>query len=170
MQYDNSSNAFNFETRPFTIDGWINPAVYDPNMAVMSTYQWASGYRGGWSINVMGNTKQMTFGTSQETYFIASPIIPLNTWTHFAVTRDGANAKIYINGQLSGSISNSPLTPPGASSTYYPNRLRVGSTITDGAVLANPFNGRMDELRITDGIVRYTGDFTPPTAPYPITA
>ena len=42
--------------------------------------------------------------------------------------------------------------------------------IKDGGTLVNIFNGRMDELRITDGIVRYTDNFTPPTAPYPVTA
>ena len=173
LQYDNSSNAFNFETRPFTIDGWINPAVYQTDddgdiMTVMSTYQWSTGYRGGWQVYVSSTTRQMMFALSSTVYFIASPIIPLNTWTHFAVTRDGANAKIYINGQLGGSISDAPLTLPGVTSTYHPNRLRVGSAITDSGELTTPFNGRMDELRITDGIVRYTSDFTPPTAPYAV--
>lgn len=168
LQYDNSSNAFNFGTRNFTIDGWINPAVYQTGitMTVMSTYQWSNGYRGGWAVSISSTSRQLSVAFSDTNYIVSSQSIPLNTWTHFAVTRSGTTAKLYINGVLSNTLTNVPANMPGVNA----NRLRVGSVITDGGTLVNIFNGRMDELRITDGIVRYTDNFTPPTAPYPVTA
>lgn len=176
LQYDNSSNAFNFGTRSFTIDGWINPAVYqsdgvnNTSMVIMSTRQYVyPSYRGGWIIYVDTNTKQLKVNFNDSSEVVTSQIIPLNTWTHFAITRNGTTAKMYINGLLSNTITNLPATMPGVTATYGPNRLRVGSGFTDGILVA-PFNGRMDEIRITDGIVRYTDDFTLPTAPYPVTA
>jgi hypothetical protein len=40
----------------------------------------------------------------------------------------------------------------------------IGNTNNFGSF---DFNGRMDEIRISKGIARYTADFTPPSAAFP---
>ena len=171
LQYDNSSSAFNFDNRSFTIDGWINPAAWaGPGLTIMSTYQMTDAYQGGWDIEVRSTIKKLRMSFDGVTTITSSHTIPLDTWSHFAVTRSGATAKMYINGSLSNTINTVPISMQGVSDTYWPNRLSVGSRIDSTSLLSNRFVGRMDELRITDSVVRNNGDFTPPTAPCPATA
>ena len=168
LQYDNSSNAFNFGTRNFTIDGWINPSAYHTSghgsVTIMSTYYWGASDT-GWAltVNTAGRYIQFFDGTSG---LPGTSVIPLNQWTHVAIIRVGTVLRIYVNGVLDATRTCSANFLP-AGDTF--KRLKVGGQLS-GSILLNQFNGRMDELRITDGIVRYTDNFTPPTAPYPVTA
>lgn len=85
--------------------------------------------------------------------------IPLNTWSHFAVTRSANTWYLFLNGSLeaSGTVTGSYITntdslvigwPGTTSSTWY-------------------FEGYMDDLRITKGVARYVANFTPPVLPFP---
>jgi glucose/arabinose dehydrogenase/PKD repeat protein len=65
---------------------------------------------------------------------------PLNTWTHFAVTYDGAAIRLYVNGVLAGTRAQSG---PLAAGT---GPLRFGGT----AVWPEWFAGRLDEIRVYD--------------------
>jgi hypothetical protein len=79
-------------------------------------------------------------------------------WHHVCLVRNGTNLRSFIDGQQVGTTATftNPITP---SDTV----LRVG-----GDVFGNiPFNGYIDELRITKGVARYTSNFIPPTAPFP---
>jgi hypothetical protein len=87
------------------------------------------------------------------------PAITTNTWYHFALVRNGSTFTAYTNG-----VGNSPFTTPftmgngGASTTLY-----VGAA-SDGRF----FPGYISNLRVTKGVAVYTGNFTPPTQPLPI--
>ena len=82
----------------------------------------------------------------------------LNAWHHIAVTRDGANtARIFIDGVLRGTVSG----------TVAPTTTGLGAFgIGDAGDAADEyFPGLLDEVRISN-IARYTGNFTPQTAPF----
>ena len=73
-----------------------------------------------------------------------------STWHHYALVRAGGVMAMYKDGQqLTTAAYTGDL---GASPT-----LRVGSLGTT----AN-FNGYIDDLRVTKGVARYTGNFVPP--------
>src|SRR6267143_636106 len=61
-----------------------------------------------------------------------------NTWTHLAVTYDGAMLKLYINGLL---VASTPATSQFTTST---NPLFIGGDQTQGQF----FNGKIDEVRV----------------------
>ncbi len=65
--------------------------------------------------------------------------LPLNTWTHLAVTYDGATQRLYVNGSLVGSR---PQTGPTAAGN---GALRIGG---NNAFPNEFFRGAVDEVRI----------------------
>lgn len=86
------------------------------------------------------------------TAVISSTAIALGTWTHIALVRSGSTFTFYLNGTQSGLKYNST-----SAFTNSTNSLHIAY---------DTFNGYMDELRISNGIARYTTTFTPSTAPY----
>ncbi|MBM3956939.1 MAG: hypothetical protein FJ313_02665, partial [Gemmatimonadetes bacterium] len=67
-------------------------------------------------------------------------VIPMNQWTHVALTNDGVTARTYVNGvvQASGSVTGSLVTDH--------TSLQIGRSL-DGSA-SNYFHGAIDELRI----------------------
>jgi hypothetical protein len=88
-------------------------------------------------------------------------ITPTNTsstgqWYHIAVVRSGSSVSFFLDGVLQGSQSFSGSI---ASNTAY-----IGGVSSNSA--DNAFKGYIDEFRITNGVARYTSNFTPPTAAF----
>ena len=81
-----------------------------------------------------------------------------NAWHHFAMVKSGTTGTVYIDGTLAGTV-NSLNTPAVSSQT-----LRIG--VWDYSASSEYFNGYIDEIRITKGIARYTGNFTVPTSAF----
>jgi hypothetical protein len=78
-----------------------------------------------------------------------------NTWSHVAITRSGANFRTFLNGV------NTTTNSLGTSALYFsPTQTPIIGGQTSGRV----FNGYIDDFRITKGVARYTGNFTPPTS------
>jgi hypothetical protein len=94
-------------------------------------------------------------GTAVDNFFLAS--IPSSTWFHLAVCRLSSSAFVFINGSQVGSSQAN-------SQNFAQAELVIGY---DGDKVSFPFNGYIDDLRVTKGVARYTSNFTPPTAPFP---
>ena len=83
--------------------------------------------------------------------------VAANTWYHIALVRSGNVFTPYINGVAGTTTTNS--------SALFSSTLPflIGAVGNGGS----PFNGYIDDLRITNGYARYTANFTPPAAPFP---
>ena len=79
-----------------------------------------------------------------------STYLPLNTWTHVAITHNSGTVTLWINGVLVATASGQ---------TFTSNHFHVGGD-TD---YRSP--GYISQVRISN-IVRYTGTFAPPTLPF----
>ncbi len=97
-------------------------------------FKQGSGSWGWGSINITGGT------------------LTVDTWKHIAVVRNAGTLTVYVDGTSIGSAS----TGNWGGST---GTLRIATYFGDARV--GYFY--MDDLRITKGIARYTGNFTPPT-------
>ena len=89
---------------------------------------------------------------------ISSSALSANTWYHVALSRASGSTKLFIDGTQSGSTytdsNNYGTTAPFVVGTYYSG----GSLVT-----TNLFNGYVQDVRVTNGLARYTNSFTPPT-------
>jgi len=79
-------------------------------------------------------------------------------WHHVALARSGTTWRIFLDGALEASGTESP-TPTGNSEL-----LCIGR---DQSNTARDWNGWIDEFRFTAGVARYTAAFTAPSAAFP---
>ena len=135
----------------FTVDFWIRPTALGSYQKVISTQQSGAYYEFMiTNSNYIASENSAGGGIKQGTTALA-----INTWYHVAITFDGTNIKIWLNGALDATHA---YTNAFATS----NGLRIGQNGQGG----ESFSGQIDELRISKGIVRWTAAFTPPTEAY----
>ena len=129
-------------TNQITIDAWIKPTV--SQLGGIAT-KFGSSPRSGYGMFFRGDQGNIVDGFigKGNTFFrvIGSTSIPLNQYTHVAMTYDGAVMKLYINGALDGTTSTS-----GAMNTNNV-RLIIGARDSSGSVIQF-FNGEIDEVEI----------------------
>lgn len=122
------------------------------------------GAYNAWGVVIINNvfyfSRYLTDGSSND--FTASWTPATNTWYHVAVSRQGTSLRAFIDGtQLGTTQTNSVNYVRVNSDPLYIGQYFAGS--------ANRYlNGYIDDLRITKGLARYTANFTPPTAPFPL--
>ena len=103
------------------------------------------------SILVFGSESYIFGGTNNLNSALNG--INSNTWFHMAVTRQSGVCRLFVNGALkdtNNSDTNSLI-------------LNVIGNKGDGT---QDWNGYADELRITNGVARYTSAFTAPAEPF----
>ena len=155
-QLDGGSN-----TNLWTIDTWIrfNGDPSGTDNAVCGQYVNADNY---WA---------WRFTTDDTMHFIiqsaASAIVSLtwawnpaaNTWYHLAIVKNGATGySVYVDGTEIGATQTDTSPMPDFAAIF-----KVGMETTAGA---HYLNGWLDEFRLSKGVARWTGNFTPPTGPY----
>jgi hypothetical protein len=156
LQIDESS-IFAFGTGDFTIEMWVYNTTNAPTYAVL------------WDTrdSEPDDSSHITLNLGKPSWWYngAARIQPataptINTWYHLAVARSGTSTKMFIDGTQVGSTYSD-------SNDYKANDYaRIGSA-SDNPSGLNYFNGYIDDLRITNGLARYTSAFTPPPAALP---
>ena len=155
----NAHPTFNFGANPFTIEFWtyLNSRAAPIGFGSQST---ASGTGTAWVLS-WATSSQIQFaysfdGSTQLQKAVTwSPVV--STWYHLAVTRDAAGMlRIFVDGAqlLSTDITTAALhnsTAPLVFGCRYSTWL-------------NSLNGYLDDVRITNGVARYTAAFTRPGA------
>jgi len=141
-----SNVNFNFDTGDFTIECYVNWTTVAADKGLVSRYTSSTG----WALRYSGLGLQFSDGDTSLLVYATTPAT--NTWYHYAVTRSGTNLRMFIDGVLVASATNS-------TNLTATNPLYIG-TLAPSTWL---FNGYIDDVRITKGVARYTANFTPPT-------
>ena len=147
--------------------GWITGNI------LLDRDIWGSGDYGDWGVSVTNG--KIAFGVSQGNNgntICGSRTVANGAWHHVAVTRNHANGqlRIFVDGVLDaeGSGPTGNVSYRNGRSTSFSNDsfLVIGAEKHDYDSNQYPsYSGWLDELRISNSI-RYTANFTPPTAPF----
>lgn len=139
----------------FTVELW---AYISSNNTTSLIGKWAnSNY--AWIVQDLVTSLRFYTGNSGSvgTGYLFSWSRNLNQWYHIAITRSGTTIRAFQDGVLLGTATSSDNLISSAS-------LNIGYN-EDGGI--QYFNGYLDEVRITNGVARYTSNFTAPTAAFP---
>lgn len=152
-----SSSEFNFLNSSFTVELWVYVDAINQYNALVYRRGW-NDVLGSWIcyINSTGKVGMWNGSTLHNT----TDSIPTNQWVHLAFSRNQTSGllKIFFNGIEKYSWAFNAST----SSDSYP--LYVGWYYSS---LAEYLNGRIDDLRITKWVARYSTGFTVPIQAFP---
>jgi hypothetical protein len=142
-----------FGTNDFTIETWARMSSY-ATYRMLYESRTSDGDGSGFVLGV--NSIGQLFMYLAGFNLISTDILPLNTWVHVALTRAGSAWRVFVNGTVqSGSYSNA--------GNLTRTAVRIGM---DWSSTGYAMDGYLDDYRITNGIARYTANFTPPTGPF----
>ena len=156
--------ALDLTSGDFTVEGWVYFNAVSGTPTIITPFGTGTTF-GGWVI-ALDSSSRLTFylSTAANTWNLATNVlfsataVVTGTWYHFALVRNGSAFTPYLNG-----IAGTTFT---SSSTLYNNSrpLKIGAEKDSNSF---PFNGYIDDLRITKGLARFTSSFTPPTQAHP---
>jgi len=147
--------------RDFTVEAWVylnsnRTFNYFVSKGNLATREW--GFAAGptnlifyWSTNGSGSGDQIVS---------MAATLPLYAWMHIAAVKQGSAIKLFKDGVQAGSDGTFTSIFNG-NGTFWVGRFM------DYTNISHDLDGYIDDLRITDGIARYTSNFTPPTAQFP---
>jgi hypothetical protein len=168
--YLSPSGRAEIATGEFTIEAWVFPTVFNTTNFIISDNNWSTGQNGGYRVYIKSDGKiELAASTatwnSYPVVLTSTSTVPLNKWSHVALTRNSSNViRCFINGvQDATSVTySSPLNQ----STAYEPVTQIAAVIADGG-LYDVFTGYISNLRVVNGTggCLYTAAFTPPTEP-----
>ncbi len=127
----------------FTVEAWVNPAINTGENMILNKED-------AYEISVLNETFQTAIqprGAGWE-WWNSEGMVPINSWTHVAVTWDGSKIRTFVNGKFlkafdkAGVLNDSPDT------------FKVGRR-TRGGDTHSIYTGLIDEIRISKAL-RYT--------------
>lgn len=150
------SADFFLSNNDFTIDFWWKPTDLTNGQGF---YYQGSGVGNNTQIywEASDSTLNIFVPGSSITHKICSFIPTVGVWYHIAFVRNGSNWYIFVNG-ISQSLTNST---DSASFVNYTGSVFVGSL--DLATFGYPLAGYLEEFRFSNGIARWTSNFTIPS-------
>jgi len=87
---------------------------------------------------------------------VSSSAISNDTWYHIAVVRSSSTTTLYLDGTSQGTYSDS--------NNYIANSTGRPFIGGDARTSSIGWQGYIEDVRVTNGLARYTSNFTPPTA------
>jgi hypothetical protein len=151
-----SNNAFTYGTSDFTVEGWfyftggVGPSGYSYLFA-----QGANTTATSLGVYIQSGVFRIWNGSA---VISSTASFVQNIWTHIAVTRFGTSMRLFVNGNLEGTVTNNNNITTGSTTGISIGRW---SEIGD----ANYITGYVSNFRVVNGTALYTASFTPSITP-----
>ena len=151
-----------FGSNTFTVEAWVRvPSADGAFENIASIWHGSTANNRSWFLGIDDNTQHIVFfwydsGGAIDTSVESTGVLTSGNWHHVAVTNDGSNFRLFLDGTLEDS---------GAAETI--RAAVAGSSLTIGGNYdaSLPVNGNIDEVRISN-TARYTSNFTPSTSAF----
>ena len=156
-----SSTIFALGNKSFTLEFFIYftaaPGTGSANTTIItnSINNNTNGDFGLWFNGSQNLYFSYNTGSNTDTLLTAWNSSWLNTWSHFALVRNGTYLQLFVNGVSLFIGSAISTTSIGTS----PDTLRFGANTTGWTVNNISFTGYLDEIRVSIGVARYKGNF-----------
>lgn len=136
----------------FTLEAYITPTLFAAVCPFISMGQTSGNSGMILYVNASGNVVASS-GSAQ--YISSTQVLVANTRYHVALTRQSGLMTLWVDGQSGGTVT--------SSNDFTDGLLSIGGT----APTTYRYTGKIDEVRITNGISRYNNPFAPPPVPFP---
>ena len=152
-----ASEDWNFGTGDFTVELWARFDTLDENMEFfthrdsLGDGDWALW----WDAPSLGIRWEFYPSNINQGSYTGWAV---DTWYHIAVARVSGVVTIYQDGVAVASGA--------CTEDFDCDAQLIVAEETGGASGNEGFQGYLDEIRISKGVARYVGEFTPPTAPF----
>ena len=134
---------------PYSFSIWIRPYV-PQQAAIMHLSALSDGT--GWCLPVLGltsNAQLAVYSNGPGVKSVMGPIVPLNSWTHVAVTyRQAIGMRLYVNGTLKSSLGSFVFSSGGQPMHMFVGSPSSGVGCVAGYNSSGPYFGAVDEFRI----------------------
>jgi hypothetical protein len=157
-------------TSNYTVEFWVNLSDTASRHEVFSTntntIREAYGITCGTNSGNAGNVfVQISSGVDGDSFsaVTAGGKLTVGTWSHVAFTLDVSTKtlKIYVNGVLEATTTRGTWSFANINPSY---TLQIGRFIGERAGVGGYMNGYISNLRMVNGSILYTSNFTPPTS------
>ena len=146
----NSNVDFAYGTGDFTIEMWIYRTVSGITQVLLD--QRTDNPTNYAPVIFINASNALQYNDGAASVITGTTTVPLNAWSHVALSRSGTSTRLFLNGVQQGT-------------TYTDTRNYIATPVTIGARFNNTqnFTGYIDEVRVTKGLARYTANFTSTT-------
>ena len=143
-----------------TVEAWVQPGKTGARQSIVS--KWDGGADASYSLELTAANKFLFYlhnGTTTES-ITGTTVVTVGTWYHVAGTYDGSQARLYVDGNLEAGPTT--LVAPMTNSNV---PLRIGASAGPAPYsIHSPFQGAIDEVRISDVARASFVLTTPPSA------
>lgn len=151
-----SLTGASFSTGDFTIEAWIFVTTPSSSLIIFDCRD-TDLTDSGFAFYVRGATEKLAFGRGAS--FVATESttsVSATTWIHAALSRSAGTVKGFLNGIQEFSVTDTK--------NFSFTGWVVGHLWNASGTLSA---GYFQDVRVTNGVARYTADFTPPIALLP---